>query len=227
MNKLTTSAIVLSRINFGESDKIITVITPEYGTLSLLARGVRKVKSKLAGGIELFSVSNISFIKGKNDISTLVSTRLQTHFHHIVTDIDRTMTGYDILKFLKSATKESSDPDYYRLLLQTLTYLNDKDIDSLLTKCWFMARLVQLEGQSPNLEKPIGKKSFEIDKSYHYSYEESSFSEKAKGDISANHIKVLKLLMSETPQRMNVIKGIKDTLPILNNLLMQQIKYTT
>lgn len=225
MNKLTTSAIVLSRINFSESDKIITVITPEYGTLSLMARGVRKVKSKLAGGIELFSVSNISYIKGKNDISTLISTRLQTHFHHIVTDIDRTMMGYDILKFLKDATKESSGPDYYRLLLQALTYLNDRDIDSLLTKCWFMARLTQLEGQSPNLEKPVGKKSFEIDKSYQYSHQESTFSENTKGDISANHIKVLKLLMNETPARINVINGISETLPILNSLLTQQIKY--
>lgn len=226
MNKLTTSAIVLSRINFGESDKIITVITPDFGNISLLARGVRKVKSKLAGGIELFSVSNISFIRGRNDMSTLVSTRLQTHFHHVVTDIDRTMIGYDILKILKNSTKESSDPDYYRLLLQALTYLNDKDIDGLLTKCWFMARLTQLEGRSPNLENPIGKKSFEIDKSYQYSHEESTFSEKTKGDISANHIKVLKLLMSETPQRINIIRGINDTLPTLNNLLVQQIKYT-
>lgn len=227
MNKLTTSAIVLSRINFGESDKIITVITPDNGNLKLMARGVRKIKSKLAGGIELFSVSSISFIKGRGDISTLVSTRLQTHFHNIATDVDRTMIGYDILKHLSSTTKESSDHDHYRLLLQALTYLNDKDIDSLLIKCWFMARLTQLEGHSPNIEKPAGKKSFELDKSYQYDYQESTFSENSKGDFDANHIKTLKLLMYESPQRIHIIKGVHETLPLLDKILTQQIRFTT
>ena len=227
MNKLTTSAIVLSRINFGESDKIITAITPDNGNLKLMARGVRKIKSKLAGGIELFSVSSISFIKGRGDISTLVSTRLQTHFHNIATDVDRTMIGYDILKHLSSTTKESSDHDHYRLLLQALTYLNDKDIDSLLVKCWFMARLTQLEGHSPNIEKPAGKKSFELDKGYQYDYQESTFSENSKGDFDANHIKTLKLLMYESPQRIHIIKGVHETLPLLDKILTQQIRFTT
>lgn len=225
MNKQNTSAIVLSRINFGESDKIITVITPDHGNLKLMARGVRKVKSKLAGGIELFSVSNISFIKGRSEISTLISTRLQTHFHNISSDIDKTMIGYDILKFISKATRESSDPDYYRLILQSLTFLNDKDIEGMLTKCWFMARLTQLEGHSPNLEKPVGKNSFEIDKNYKYDYQESTFTEAERGEYSANHIKVLKLLMTESPQRLRAINGIRQTLPNINNLLIQQIKY--
>lgn len=64
-NIIVTSGIVLNRINFGEADRILTVITPDQGKLSLIAKGVRKEKSKLAGGIELFSVSNISFIPPK------------------------------------------------------------------------------------------------------------------------------------------------------------------
>lgn len=224
MNKLSTSAIVLGRINFGESDKIITVITPEHGNLKLMARGVRKVKSKLAGGIELFSVSNISFIKGKSDISTLVSTRLQTHFHFIVGDIDRTMIGYDILKMADKATRESGDADDYRLILQTLTFLNDRDIDCLLTKCWFMARLTLIMGHSPNIEKPIKSAKFEVDKKYLYDYQESSFYENPRGDFTANHLKVLKLLINETPQRIHVIKGISQKLPVIDNMLVQQVK---
>jgi len=62
MKKIVTSAIVLSRINFGEADKIVTFITPSSGKLSCIARGARKIKSKLAGGIELFSVNTISYI---------------------------------------------------------------------------------------------------------------------------------------------------------------------
>ena len=68
MNNSTTQAIILKRINFGEADRILTAITPEYGKISILAKGVRRSKSKLAGGLELFSVTDIGFINGKSNL---------------------------------------------------------------------------------------------------------------------------------------------------------------
>lgn len=50
---LRTQAIVLRRTNYGESDRILNLLTPE-GKVSVIARGVRKEKSRLAGSIELF-----------------------------------------------------------------------------------------------------------------------------------------------------------------------------
>lgn len=52
-NDLHTRAIVLRRTNYGETDRILNLLTPE-GKKSVLAKGVRREKSKLAGGIELF-----------------------------------------------------------------------------------------------------------------------------------------------------------------------------
>ena len=52
---LRTKAIVLRRTDYGEADRILQLLTPS-GKRSVIARGVRKEKSKLAGGIELFSV---------------------------------------------------------------------------------------------------------------------------------------------------------------------------
>lgn len=224
MNHIVTSAIVISRLNYGEADKIITVITPDHGKVRLMARGVRRVKSKLAGGIELFSVSNITFIKGKKDISTLVSTRLQTHFHHIVGDIDRTMAGYDVLSFTNKTTEDLCDIEYYRLLLQALTFLNDKDIPSMLTKCWFMFRLLQLLGHAPYTEKTLDKKSFEQHQQYRFLPDESGFMEDKNGNVTANHIKVLSLFAKDIPQRLQVIGGIEKTLPLLEQILSGQIK---
>ena len=45
-----TQAIVLRRTNYGEADRILQLLTPE-GKKSVMAKGVRKEKSKLAGGI--------------------------------------------------------------------------------------------------------------------------------------------------------------------------------
>ena len=94
MKQIVTRGIILSRTDFGEADRILTILTHEQGKIRGIAKGVRKVKSKLAGGIELFSISQISFIQGKSDIYTLTSTRLEKHFGNIVHDIDRTMYAY-------------------------------------------------------------------------------------------------------------------------------------
>lgn len=59
---LRTQAIILRRTNYGESDRILGLITP-HGKLSVLARGARKEKSRLAGGIELFQSPTLQPIK--------------------------------------------------------------------------------------------------------------------------------------------------------------------
>ena len=58
MSAERTQAIVLRRTNFGEADRILTLLTP-LGQRGAMARGVRREKSKLAGGIELFGVSDV------------------------------------------------------------------------------------------------------------------------------------------------------------------------
>ncbi len=50
----------------GESDRIFTVFTQDFGKLELLARAERKIQSKLRSGLELFYLSEIEFIQGKS-----------------------------------------------------------------------------------------------------------------------------------------------------------------
>src|SRR5581483_3542398 len=112
MRQFRTQAIILNRTDYGEADRIISFLTPDHGKLKAIAKGVRKSKSKLAGGIELFSVSDISFIPGRKEISTVVSTRLIKHYGHIVKDLNRTNTGYALIKRLDKATEDAPETDY-------------------------------------------------------------------------------------------------------------------
>lgn len=221
MNQVATTAIVLARINYGEADKIITVITPDQGKLRLMARGVRKIKSKLAGGIELFSVSSVTYIPGKKDISTLVSTRLQTHFGHIVESIDRTMVAYDILKLLNQSTEDDSSIEFYELLLHSLSYLDDRQVDIVLARCWFMMQLLRINGYSPNLELTAEGKQLQVDTRYDFDFQDMSFYEKPNGKYTANHIKMLRLLHSEEPQKLQIIQGVDKVLGDIDQFIRQ------
>ena len=51
MKQFISTGIVLARTDFGEADRILTMLSPDFGKLHLIAKGVRKERSKLAGGI--------------------------------------------------------------------------------------------------------------------------------------------------------------------------------
>ncbi|OWK26934.1 MAG: DNA repair protein RecO [Parcubacteria group bacterium GW2011_GWA2_38_13b] len=60
-----TQGIIINEEERGESDRVLTVFTENFGKIRLYARGSRKIKSKLAGRLALFNHANIYFIRGK------------------------------------------------------------------------------------------------------------------------------------------------------------------
>jgi DNA repair protein RecO len=208
MKQITTTAIILSRTDFGEADRILTLLTPDRGKLRLMAKGVRRIKSKLAGGIELFSVSDIVFIQGRGDIGTLISTRLIKHYGHIVKDVTRTMLGYELIKVLNKATEDEPEADYFDLLEQAFAVLDDATIPLELIQLWFNAQLLKLSGHTPNLEITVSGNRLEAGSRYDFSYDDAAFTANPEGLFDANDIKFLRLLFSGNgPAILNKIGG--------------------
>lgn len=229
MKQLQTQGIILSRTNYGEADRILTVLTPDHGKLSLMARGVRRPKSKLAGGIELFSISDISFIKGRGEIDTLISTRLIKHFDKIVRDIDRVRLGYDLLKILNRATEDQTEPDYFTLLEQALPALDDHDIPNELIRLWFSARLLRLAGHQPNLETTASGAKLTAGQTYDFDFDDVSFVPRDSGVFNTNTIKFLRLVFSgNQPHVLNKIEKSKfittTTQPLVQTMLQTYIR---
>ena len=137
MNQIVSVGIILARTNFGEADRIITILTPDHGKVRLMAKGVRRIKSKLAGGVELFSISDITFITGRGEIGTLISSRLKTHFNEIAKDIDRTMYGYEMLKVINKVTEDMAGEEYFNLLSVALEALNQSSLSLESLSLWF------------------------------------------------------------------------------------------
>lgn len=219
MNQIVTSAIILSRTDYGEADRILTLLTPDHGKLRLLAKGVRRVKSKLAGGIELFSVSTITFVRGRGDIGTLVSTRLNKHYGHIVQDLDRTMLGYELLKELNKVTEDEPEEEYFKLLEQAFEALDAPHIPLEVIRFWFTVQLLKLDGQTPNLQTDTSGQKLRADQTYHFSFDSMSFSPADDGRYTADHIKLLRLAFaSSNPKVLGQIKGSEPLVAALVKL---------
>ena len=220
MKQLVTRGIVLARTNYQEADRIVTLLTPDHGKLRVLARGVRKSKSKLAGGIELFSVSEIGFIRGKRELGTLTSSRLLKHYDTIVQDINRTMLGYELIKLLHRVTEDEPEAEYFQLLHELLEALDSPAIAIDLVRLWFYAQLLRQAGHTPNLRTTAAGKALEADQTYLFGYDDMSFGEHPSGTFLADHIKFLRLVFSgNPPSTLQQVSGLESLLPQILQLV--------
>jgi len=210
MRTSKTECIILRRVNYGDNDRIVSAITPEKGKVSFIAKGVRKEKSKLAGGIELLSVCEISLLKGKSELMTLVSARIKEHFGEIVKNLDRTKIAYSILKDINKTTEDDAGEEYYYLTYSGLRYLNEKRIDPSVVEAWFNIRLLILLGMELNTE--FNSKGEKLNKSdgYHFDYENMAFEESENGSFNEKHIKLVRLYGKLTPAKIMKIDDIEN-----------------
>lgn len=222
MNKKTDKGIILSRTDFGERDRILTVLLKENGKARLVAKGVRTAKSKMAGGIELFSESQLGFIQGRSEMFTLTSSRLVRHFGCIVEDYNKTELAYDILRTVNKTVDDGAGQEYYSLVLCSLEYLDNKNLTRPTVAIWFYLNLLELMGISINLKTDKNGKTLEEAEKYSFDKEDSCFYPNNSGVFSKDLIKLLRYILDKNkPVESEIPAKQQDSAVIL---LSQMVK---
>lgn len=211
-----TAAIVLRRTNYGEADRILSIITPSGNKLSVIAKGVRRPKSKLAGGLELLAVCDITFMKGRGDLGLITSSRLRTFYGNILQQYERMETAYSFIKRINTAAETVNEPEFYQILHTGLESLNNLSIDWRVTELWFLLQLRVLLGHGVNLTTDITGARLEPDKSYHYDFAEHAFYESPQGRFSTAQLKFLRLAAVKPP---NILHHVGGTEGIIEDCL--------
>ncbi|MCL2280495.1 DNA repair protein RecO [Candidatus Saccharibacteria bacterium] len=217
---LRTKAIVLRRTNYGEADRILSVITPDNGRLSVMARGVRKEKSRLAGGIELFAICDIVVHLGKRDIDTLTGSKMNKFFAQIMTNYDRLQFGYEVLKQIAKASETINEPDFYVLTEECLGALDNLKIDLGIVQTWFYLRLAELLGSGLNTATDASGMKLVEDAKYNFDTTDQTFIFHEQGQYTSEHIKILRLMTRNSPEIIAKISDINEYLPDCLRLAM-------
>ena len=204
-------AIVLRRTNYGEADRILKLITPS-GQRSVIARGVRREKSKLAGGIELFATSDVTLHSGKGDLMVLTSARLETFYGHILEDYDRLQFGYEAINLVSKASDTIDEPAWFEVLHNVYEGLNQSSVPLQLTQAWFYLRYADMLGHELNLERDVAGSKLDASKTYMFDVEESGLRPSEQGDITADHIKFLRLVAAKPLLTVAQVGGIEPIL---------------
>lgn len=208
MKVIRTKAIVLRRTNYGEADRIVNFLTPEHGKLSVMAKSVRREKSKLAGGIELFARCDVTVNIGKGELGILTGARLEKFYSEILSDYDRLQFGYDVIKQVSKAADQLDEPAFFDLLNQALESLNDHSIELKVVKAWFWLQLAILLGVGLNLATDNNGMKLVEDASYNFDSSDSVLVFHEKGSIHSEHIKLLRLLSAQPPKVAMQVQGI-------------------
>ncbi len=121
-----TQAVVLRHLPYGEADRILSLFSLEYGKLSAIAKGVRRMKSQKAGHLMPFTQVALFLARGRNLDIVSQAQAMQT-FEGIRADLKLTaLAAYAVELVDRFTYEEGEHQRLYRLLVDTLGRLDQE-----------------------------------------------------------------------------------------------------
>ena len=120
-----TQSFFVKKTDRGEDSRLFTVYTKNFGKVKILGRAIRKIRSKLKSGAEIFCLSEIEFIQGKTH-KTLTDAIPIENFSVIRKDLKKLKIIHQIFGVLDDLiSKEEKDDEIWRLLSEIFEKLNN------------------------------------------------------------------------------------------------------
>jgi len=125
MKNYKTKGIILRRTNLGEADRIITIFTDKFGKIKVIAKGVRKTLSKMAGHLEPFCLTKLQIAEGRN-LDIITSAEVEKCFFDIRSDLAKIKTCFYLAEIIDKMVEErDAHPEIFELLDTTLGHANE------------------------------------------------------------------------------------------------------
>ena len=146
-----TEAVVLKRSDFGEADRLVTLYTPNLGKLRVIAKGIRRPVSKMAGHLELFTHSQPLLAKGRN-LDLITQSETIESFRALRENLVRTTLAHYVAELTERLTPEHlEDYPLYRLLVETLRRIDTGSQPDVAVR-YFEVQLLDNLGYRPQLQ---------------------------------------------------------------------------
>ena len=145
MSAYKARAISLKTAPFAEADKMVTLFTREHGKIRAIAKGARRVPSRLGGRVESFTYSDLYIAKGRS-LDIISQCEVMESFQALRNEAETLKVGLYLLKLVDAGTSEGQHhPELFDLLLKGLLTLKQK-IDPRRIELRFEKAFLRLEG---------------------------------------------------------------------------------
>ena len=152
MGIVRTDGIVLRHVNFGENDRILTILSPTLGLVTVSARGCRKATSRMLSASELFTAGEYLLYE-KEGRFTLSSFSLQENFYPLRNDFTRLSHGVYWLALCEATAQPGEDcVRLFKMLLLSLAVLTYGDLPERPLTAVILMQFSALAGFEPCLD---------------------------------------------------------------------------
>ncbi|PIP78295.1 MAG: DNA repair protein RecO [Gammaproteobacteria bacterium CG22_combo_CG10-13_8_21_14_all_40_8] len=149
----STEGIVLKEKDFGEADRFFTLFTKDFGKIKVMAKGVRKIKAKLRGGLQLFHYIYLEFVQGKYFYTAIEAVNINT-FLTLRNEPEKLKALFYISELLAKLVKEERDERIWLLFLKIFKKMEESKFSGsrleLLLR-YFEWNLLDILGYHPEL----------------------------------------------------------------------------
>jgi DNA repair protein RecO (recombination protein O) len=145
--------VLVRSVDYGEADRIVTLLTEHTGLVALIARSARKSQKRFAGALEPFGVIEAELAIGRGEVGRLASARLVRGFPALLTRLSAMREAGKALELVRDATPpRESDPR----LLETVIVLFEKLAEGVANdeaiRAAFEVRYLALLGLAPRVD---------------------------------------------------------------------------
>ncbi|MFA5023634.1 MAG: DNA repair protein RecO [Patescibacteria group bacterium] len=234
-----TPALILNRQPYRENDSLVTVYTLNFGKLSLVARGTKKLQSKLAGHLEPISLADILIIKGKS-FDYIGSAIVRDAYLGLKDDLNKLYyAGRAIAWFNRLVKENQADERLFYLLVNWLKILDNyptaefSKANGELFLIFFSLKLMSELGYQPEMHyclnckqkiKP-GKNYFNLQNGGVIGEECYEGPSQSLLTISDNCVKLVRFMISNRFQKAKKIKTNKKLIKELSFLINSFINF--
>jgi DNA repair protein RecO len=144
--------IIIRTTDYGETNKIITLYTEEFGKIGLMARGAKKPKSSLSSVCHVLFYGLCLFNKGRG-LGALYQAESIDPFRTLLGDLEKTSYAVLIVELLDRLTEENQpSPALFRLLRETLILI-EKGTDEAVMAAIFAVKMMRVAGIDPQVDQ--------------------------------------------------------------------------
>lgn len=143
--------IVINEKPYGETSKILSIITKKFGVISVLSKGCKRLKNKLRNCSSIFCYANFDIVYKENKLSILVDGEILNNFNNIKKDIEKLSYLNFITDLTNGVVKQNDDKRIFDIFLSAILKIND-GFDSLVITNILEVKYLSFLGVSPKLD---------------------------------------------------------------------------
>ena len=150
--RYVTDAIVLSRFDLGEADRVMTLITPGHGKLKAIAKGIRRPTSRLGGSLEPFAELRVALAHGRT-FDVVTEVRVGQAWLRMRDSLEGAATAWYLAELADRSLEERHAAEPIYTLLKHAYGLLDAGMAPGRVARWFEMHLADELGVRPEVDR--------------------------------------------------------------------------